>query len=173
MKISLIGYMGSGKTTIAKFLTQKAGFVYIDLDKEIEKIENKSVEDIFKDNGELYFRKKENEVLKQVLKLNNKIVLSTGGGTPVFYDNIEFINQNSISFYLYLSPNELAKRLIKQKNNRPLIKHLNNENITEFVAKHLFERNKFYQQAKHTINCQNKSVDEIVMNIIKIIKSEN
>lgn len=173
MKISLIGYMGSGKTIIGNILAQKTSFICIDLDKEIEKIENKSVDDIFKDNRELYFRKKENEVLKQVLKQNNKIVLSTGGGTPIFYNNLHLINQYSTSFYLYLSPNELAKRLMNQKEQRPLIKHLNNENLTEFIAKHLFERNKFYQQAKHIINCQNRSVDEIVINILKTIKSEN
>lgn len=171
MKISLIGYMGSGKSTIAKLLAQKTSFRCIDLDMQIEKIENKSIDDIFKDNGELYFRKRENEVLKKVINKPENIILSTGGGTAVFYDNLDIINQNSTSFYLYLSPDELAKRLINQKDKRPLIKHLNNENLTEFIAKHLFERNQFYQKAKFIINCHNKNTDEISDIIIQKLKN--
>lgn len=170
MEISLIGYMGAGKTTIGQFLSNKLNLPLIDLDNFIEEKESMPISDIFKNKGEIYFRKKENQYLKELLEKEN-FILSTGGGTPVFYDNMDLINNSTIAFYLQNSPVGLAERLAKEKSKRPLISHLKDEDLIEFIAKHLFERNPFYQKAKHTIFSQNKSVEEISDEILTMIKT--
>jgi len=169
MIISLIGYMGSGKTTIGKDLAKALGYEFIDLDHYISTKNNLSVTEIFNQFGELGFRKREREALHEVLH-NTNIVLSVGGGTPVYYDNIDYINSHSESFFLRVQLPQLVKRLEFKKQNRPLIAHLNNEQLTEFIAKHLFERNPFYQKAKHTISITSQSPSEILNDIMKIIK---
>ncbi len=169
MIITLIGYMGSGKTTIGKDLAKALGYEFIDLDLYIENKNSLSVSEIFEQFGELGFRKREREALHQVLH-NTNIVLSVGGGTPVYYDNIDYINLHSESFYLRVQLPQLVKRLELKKDSRPLIAHLENEQLTEFIAKHLFERNPFYQKAKHTISISNQKPVEVLTEIMDIIK---
>lgn len=170
MIVSLIGYMGSGKSTTGKDLAKTLGFEFIDLDQYIENKHQKSVSEIFKQYGELGFRKREREALHEILSQTN-VVLSLGGGTPVYYDNMDVINKNSISFYLRLPVYFLAKRLENKKEKRPLIAHLNNEDLTEFIAKHLFERNPYYNQAKHIISITTQSPSEVLNEIMKKIKN--
>lgn len=171
MKISLIGYMGSGKSTVGKLLATKLGYSFKDLDTEIEKLEQISIQELFEKKGELYFRKQEKKILKNLLNSTDNIILSTGGGTVAFYDNLDTINENSISFYLSLSPTALSERLKQGKKSRPLIKHLKDENLTEFIAKHLFERNIFYQKAHYSITCNQLNEQEIVKSIVTKIKN--
>lgn len=170
MKISLIGYMGSGKTTIGEQLSQAFKLPFMDLDAYIEKSENMTITKIFQTKGEIYFRKKEHAYLQEILKKDD-IILSTGGGTPVFYNNTELLNQHSYTIYLMASPNELATRLYQEKERRPLIRHLSQEDLPEFIAKHLFERNPFYQQAKFIINTQGKTPGEISHEISQLIQN--
>jgi len=170
MIISLIGYMGSGKSTTGKDLAKTLGYEFIDLDQYIEKKYALTVSDIFKQFGELGFRKREREALHEVLHKTN-VVLSLGGGTPVYYDNMEIINQNSISFYLRLPIYFLSKRLEYKKEKRPLIAHLSNEDLTEFIAKHLFERNPYYNKAKHIISITSQSPSEVLNEIVQLIKN--
>lgn len=170
MKIAILGYMGSGKSTVGKALSDFLTVDFFDLDELISIQEKMTVSQIFDVKGEIYFRKKEHFYLNSILDKNTDFVLSLGGGTPIFYNQMNVINEKTTSFYLQASPTFLAKRLVLEKNNRPLIKHLNQENITEFIAKHLFERNLYYQQANYTINIEHKSPDEIVKEIISIIK---
>jgi shikimate kinase len=144
MKIVLIGYMSSGKSTIGKHLADKLFLPFIDLDIYIEKKEKKSVSDIFKNKGEIYFRLIEHKYLKEILISDQKVVLSLGGGTPCYADNMNLINTaNTISFYLQTSIKVLVDRLTKEKDDRPLIASLEDNKISEFVAKHLFERRVF------------------------------
>lgn len=170
MKISLIGYMGSGKSTIGKQLAQAYKLPFMDLDAYIEKSEKMTITEIFQTKGEIYFRKKENTYLTEILQ-KDKFILSTGGGTPVFFNNMEILNQHSLTIYLMANPGLLAARLYQEKEKRPLIRHLAQEDLREFIAKHLFERNPFYQQAQHTINIQGKTPLEITTEITLLIQN--
>lgn len=169
MLISLLGYMGSGKSHISKILSQKINFKLFDLDHEIISVHNLNIATIFKLKGEIYFRKEENRILKELLLSKNNCILSLGGGTPVYFNNIDLINEHSESVFLQTSVGNLTERLIKQKAKRPLIANIDDENLPEFIAKHLFERNPFYAKAKHIINTDHKSPEEIVDEIIKVL----
>ena len=166
MIISLAGYMGSGKSHISKLLSDKLNFKLIDLDKEISKKNNQTIAEIFENKGEIYFRKQERELLEMILATENSAVLSLGGGTPAYYNNIEVINQNSISFYLRANIGTLVARLSKQKAKRPLIANIKDEELPEFIAKHLFERNLFYNKCQFTVSTDNKIPEDIVEEII-------
>ncbi|NQX82075.1 MAG: shikimate kinase [Flavobacteriaceae bacterium] len=169
-KIILLGYMCSGKSTIGKMVAQKLNLIFIDLDQYIEEHEKLSVSDIFAQKGEIYFRTVENKYLKQLISNDQSFVLSLGGGTPCFAGNMDIIADQP-SFYLQASIKTLSARISSEKQNRPLVAHLNNEDIPEFVAKHLFERNVFYSKASNIINIDNKSIDSISDEIIEETKS--
>lgn len=168
MKITLVGYMGSGKSTIGKELAALLNLHFIDLDKQIEKHTGKTVSELFKE-GEIKFRKLEREVLLNTLKSNSNIVLAVGGGTPVFYDNMKQLNDYSTSVYLQSNPAHLVERLVNDKSHRPLIAHLSDEALPEFIAKHLFERRNFYEQADLTVSVNSKSTEEITKEIIRLL----
>ncbi len=163
MKIVLVGYMGSGKSTIGKMLAKKLKFGFIDLDDYIESSENSSIPAIFEEKGEIYFRKKEFEHLKDLLKDKDDFILSTGGGTPCYGENMNTILEaTSNVFYLKVSINGLMDRLILEKEERPMIANIPNEELPEFIGKHLFERSYFYSKAQHILICDNKGVNIIV-----------
>ncbi|MFB9120888.1 shikimate kinase [Bergeyella porcorum] len=169
MIISLLGYMGSGKSHISKLLSSKLNFKLIDLDKEIIKRNNCSISEIFQKKGEIFFRKQEREALEEVLATEQNAILSLGGGTPVYYNNMDVINQNSISIYLSANIPTLTQRLYKQKDKRPLIANISDEALPEFIAKHLFERNPFYRKAQFMVSTDKKTPEEIVDEIIHLL----
>ncbi|MCA0153275.1 shikimate kinase [Winogradskyella vincentii] len=169
MIIVLMGYMGSGKSTIGKQLSSVLDYDFIDLDDYIIKKENRTIANIFSDKGEIYFRKIESQYLKEILSQENNVVLALGGGTPCYANNIELIenDENVISFYLKLSIPYLSKRLFSEKDNRPLVSHLENlEELQEFVGKHLFERVQYYSKANYTVEAEEKSVKDIIESIL-------
>lgn len=166
MIISLLGYMGSGKSHISKIISQKINFKLFDLDEAIEKAENCPVGEIFQKRGELYFRKREKEILENILKNEDSAVLSLGGGTPVYYDNMATVNAHSKSFFLRTGIPTLSERLLKEKAQRPLIAHLEDQDLPEFIAKHLFERNAYYQKAHYTVDTDGKTPEQIAEEII-------
>ena len=159
MKISLVGYMASGKTSLGQQLALRLGLPFIDLDKMIEQREGATISDLIFNKGELYFRNLEREVLLECLQ-EDKFVLALGGGTPCYFDNMDQLNQSSISFYLERSIRDLYESLNKDRNDRPLIAHLQAEELKEFIAKHLFERREFYEKAIFKISQKQKSIDE-------------
>lgn len=163
--------MSSGKSLISKELSKKINFNFLDLDFYIENLYGKKIPEIFNEGGEITFRKIEKETLEHILKMGNNIVLSLGGGTPAYYDNIQTINHSSVSVYLRTSIPVLVQRLIQEKEQRPLIKNINNENLTEFVAKHLFERQVYYNQAQFIIDTDKKTPDEISEEIIHLVEA--
>jgi shikimate kinase len=166
MKIVLLGYMASGKSTIGKQLAKNLFINFIDLDDYIEDKEKMTVSTIFKEKGEIYFRQIEHQYLKEILNSDEKLVLSLGGGTPCYANNIEFINTSSaVSIYLKSSIKTLVERLLKEKSKRPLVASLDDEKITEFVAKHLFERRFYYEQANFVLSIDNKLPTDIVTEI--------
>ena len=162
--------MGSGKNLISKELSVLNNFKIFDLDTEISKQNNRSITEIFKEKGEIFFRKTEKEVLEKILSTEKNIILSLGGGTPCYYNNIDSINEKTISVFLKTNVKTLAQRLSSEKDKRPLIQNISNEDLPEFIAKHLFERNPFYNQAKITINTDNLSAKEIAEEILSQIK---
>ena len=169
MIVVLMGYMGSGKSTIGKELATLLNYSFIDLDDHISEKENASISNIFKTKGEIYFRKKESHYLEAITKSKEDIVLALGGGTPCYGKNIEFLidNKNVVVFYLKLSIPLLAKRLFKERLKRPLISHLNSEeDLLEFIGKHIFERVQFYNKANFTINTDQLSQQDVIEDIL-------
>lgn len=169
MIVVLIGYMASGKTSIGKKLANKLSYDFIDLDDLIEEKENLTVSQVFKSKGEVYFRNQEHLHLKEVLNTKNNIVLSVGGGTPCYSNNIDIIvNNNKVkSIYLKASIATLTEKLMRKKAKRPLIAHIETEAaMAEFIGKHLFERVQFYNQAEIMLPVDNKTKDVIVEDII-------
>ena len=172
MNIIILGYMGSGKSVIGRELSLKVNKKFIDLDSYIEEKEKDSISNIFKNNGDLYFRKQESKYLKEILNKNNDVVLSIGGGTPCYFDNLDMIiSNNNVSFYLKNSNIQLTSRLFNEKNKRPLISNISSEEkLLEFVSKHLFEREFFYNCATYKIDCNDKSVSNVVDDIISSLQ---
>ncbi len=169
MNIILLGYMASGKSTIGRLLASSINFEFIDLDDYIESKEGLTISEIFETKGEIYFRKVEHIYLKEILSNNNKFLLSLGGGAPCYADNMDLIKSSNktISFYLKASINELVARLMKEKDQRPLIARFKNEEeLTEFIGKHLFERNHFYNQSDFQILIDGKSKEKIVEELL-------
>lgn len=169
MIIVLMGYMASGKTSIGKKLAKKLNYNFLDLDDYIEEKENLSVSDVFKEKGEIYFRKQEAYYLGCLLKSEKKTVLSVGGGTPCYSGNMNIILKadNVKSLYLKASLQTLANKLLRKRAKRPLIAHIDTiERMTEFVGKHLFERVQFYNQAEIKVSIDDKTKDDVVEDII-------
>ena len=166
--IYFVGYMGVGKTRIAKKLGDNLGLIVCDTDQEIEKQENTSIKEIFKQKGESYFRKIETDLLK---KNNDKLIISCGGGTAVYNNNMSIINNKGISIYLRASHNYLYEKLKNNNKNRPLISNFKNEDLEKYIKKDLFNRERFYNQAKYTVNVENKSDNEILREINTFISS--
>ena len=159
--------MGSGKSHISKILSEKINFKLIDLDKEISRRNKLTIPEIFEKKGEIYFRKLERETLEEILASEENVVLSLGGGTPVYYNNMEIVNLNSKSIFLRASIGTLAERISKQKDKRPLIAKISEEDLPEFIAKHLFERNEYYGKAQFNVNTDNREPEDIVNEIIE------
>ena len=164
MKIVLLGYMASGKSTIGMLLSKALSMPFIDLDAYIESKEKSTIKAIFKTKGEIYFRKIEHAYLSDLLSSEKDFVLSLGGGTPCYANNMDSIlkAQQTTSFYLQASISLLVERLIKGRENRPMVKEIGDEKLGEYVAKHLFERRFFYEQALHKIGIDQKDAQEIV-----------
>jgi shikimate kinase len=164
-KITLLGYMGSGKSTVARILGEKLELKVIDLDDYISEKEGLGIPEIFETHGEIYFRKIENAYLLELLNSNEHFVLALGGGTPCYANNMDAILEHSDSYYLKASIGTLSERLIKEKDHRPLIASLSEEQLTEFIAKHLFERRNFYEMAGTTIQIDGKTPEQIASEI--------
>jgi len=170
-KIYLIGFMGSGKTSVGKKLAKKLNYKFIDLDTEIEKSVNCSISDYFTKFGEEKFREIENKILKESFKYSNTVI-STGGGTPCFFNNMLLINKNSFSIYLKADVKLLSHRLINAKQTRPLIKNKSKEELEIYIEKLLSEREIFYNKAKLVIDAKSISIDNIVKEINKTISDK-
>ncbi len=166
MKIVLLGYMGSGKSTVARLLGEQLELKAVDLDTLIVSEAGQNITEIFAEKGEIFFRKLEHKVLKDVMESSQPFVLALGGGTPCYSGNMDIIQRATAQvFYLKMGIPALAERLRTEKEERPLISHIKDEELPEFIGKHLFERQPFYMQAKHILKVDNKSAEEIVEEI--------
>jgi shikimate kinase len=168
MKIFLIGLPGSGKSTIASELCQLLNYKLIDTDEEISKKEKSSIEEIFSTKGESYFREAERDTLRLVIK-NENSVISTGGGTPCFFDNMETINKHGISIFLNVPLEEITTRLLAHPNkNRPLILGKSPEQLMEFLKEKMKERKPYYEKA----NVEFRKADLKAKDIVKELKAK-
>lgn len=146
MKIFLIGFMGSGKTTLGRKLASRMGYEFIDLDHKLEQQVELSIAEYFQIFGEDAFRKLESEVLKKTEYPENAII-STGGGLPCYFDNMDWMKANGKSVYIKLSPKTLADRLETGKEERPLLQDKHGDALVAFIEQKLNERERFYSQA--------------------------
>ncbi|MDR6968323.1 shikimate kinase [Flavobacterium arsenatis] len=162
-KIIILGYMGSGKTTIAKLLSEKINLKVLDLDKIIEERLNLSVKTIFETKGEIYFRKIEHQIFSELMKNDESMILSLGGGTPCYAENHLLLNGEGVtSIYLKASIETLFERLSDAKSERPLLSEMEEEKMKEFIAKHLFDRIFYYNQATIKLSVDGKDTATIV-----------
>ncbi len=143
--------MGSGKSTIGNTLAVKLKLPFIDLDQQLEKQENMSIQQLFQTRGELYFRKAERKALAHLIDLSSPAVIALGGGTPCYFDNMErLIQSKHYSVYLKAAIPTLAKHLKKEKESRPLISHIDNDqDLNEFIAKASFSSVQFLSKSKN------------------------
>ena len=167
MIVVLLGYMGSGKSTVGQILAEKLDTNFLDLDAYIEQKQQATISEIFNSKGEIFFRKVESEAVKQLCNHSESLVLALGGGTPCYSDTMQFLvnHPNVVTVVLNISIKNVSERLISEKAKRPLIANLKNEDIPEFIAKHLFERSFYYNQAEIGIQTDSLSVAEIVATI--------
>ena len=160
----LLGYMGCGKSSVGAVLAKQLTMPFEDLDDLIVSTYKCSIADLFEKKGAKGFREVEHEMLLKALSNPTKRILSLGGGTPCYHDNMTRVNAATPHvFYLEATPASLAARLFQHRENRPLIAHTEMESeLKEFVAKHLFERQHYYRQANHRISVDNTSIQEVV-----------
>jgi shikimate kinase len=163
MLIFLTGFMGAGKTTAGKKLASLLSYTFIDLDSQIEKETGLSVVELFK-SGEYKFREVEALVLRNCAEMENAVI-SCGGGTPCFHENMLWMNGHGITVYIQLSIGALFHRLAASKQKRPLLVGKTDVELMEYITETLKEREYFYKQCHYTIKGENLDVDEMLKEI--------
>jgi shikimate kinase len=165
MKIFLIGFMGSGKTYWGRLLSEKLKLPFFDLDSVISTTEQKTIATIFAESGEEFFRYKEKEVMEEIVNDHDQFILSCGGGTPCFFNNIEFMKKHGTVIWLNTSVNILKSRLLSERASRPLIKTIGDVELKNYIIRKLGERRMYYEQADRIINEENASLNSIVQSL--------
>jgi len=169
-KILLLGYMGAGKSSVAKVLSEKLSVEKYDLDEIIELSEQQKISEIFRDRGEIYFRGLESRIFREFIDRPNSFVLALGGGTPCYANNHELLQREDVvSVYLKTSVQTLFDRIKTERDRRPLISYLSDENLKDYINKHLFERNFYFYKSKHIVITDNKNIKQISDEIAEIV----
>lgn len=163
--------MGCGKSTLGRKIAKATGYTFVDTDSAIENREGASVTDIFRYEGEEYFRRVEREVIEEFATSAEDMVISTGGGAPVWRDNVTYMNSMGNTFYLQRTAVQIASRLSPHgRQKRPKLRGLNDEELIAFMTVNMAEREPYYAQATYRIDCAEKSDAEIVEIILRQIK---
>jgi len=165
LRIFLIGFMGCGKTHWGKQLSEKLGLPFFDLDQKIEEHEERTIAKIFENEGEEYFRLLEKDVLHLLTENHESFVMACGGGTPCFFNNIDYLKKNGLTVWINCSFDSLYNQLVKEKECRPLIKDLSDEQLKSYIRKKLRGRRIFYQQALLILQEDEMTVDNLVNKI--------
>ncbi|MGF7141196.1 shikimate kinase [Roseimarinus sediminis] len=165
MRIYLIGYMGSGKSTVGKGLAKKLKLSFIDMDHFIEERNFRSIPQIFAEEGEDGFRKIEQKALHELSEFDD-VLIATGGGAPCFFNNVEVMNQTGLTVYLDGSPRILAERLKNSKTERPLIQGKTYPELVKFIGETLAKREQWYKQAKIVLPFDHDLSDEEVYQLV-------
>lgn len=163
VKIILLGYMGSGKSTLGKKLARELSVPFYDLDKLIAEKEGRSVSELFALHGEAYFRELEQKMLRDTLSIQGSWVLSVGGGTPCFFDNMKVMNEVGMTVFIHMPVGALAERLRHAKEKRPLLEQVAPDLLENHIAQHMQERIPFYSQAKYTIEGLSVKVQDVLL----------
>ena len=167
-RIILIGYMGAGKTTVGKALSKELGIIFYDLDWYIESRMRKTVSEIFAERGEEGFRKIEYNMLHEVAEFED-VIISCGGGTPCFFDNMDYLNQQGQVVYLKAEPEVLYKHLLMAKVERPLLKGKSEEELLKFIKEQIEKRESYYTKARYTLDVSlMDNYDKIKISVEKI-----
>lgn len=179
LRIILIGYMGAGKTTVGRALSKELNIPFYDLDWYISNRMRKTVKQLFDEKGEDGFRLIERAMLHEVAEFEN-VIISCGGGTPCFFDNMEYMNEQGETVYLRAETDVLHKHLLMGKSVRPLLLNKTEDEVNQFIAEHLAEREVFYTKAKHILDVSlMDSYDKIHVSVsqlcqlLKLEKADN
>lgn len=168
MKIFLIGFMGSGKSYCGRLLSEKLKIPFFDLDEQVVSREGKAITEIFASEGEEYFRLSEKEILYDITGLNENFVMACGGGTPCYFNNIEFMNNTGTTVWINTPVDTLFERLIHDKNHRPLISKLSDEQLKAYIKKKFADRKIYYEQASVIIDDEPLKLDALVKKIFHV-----
>jgi shikimate kinase len=167
-RIFLVGFMGCGKTHWGKELSAQLQIPFFDLDQKIEEKEEKSINEVFAEKGEEYFRLLEKEVLHMLVESHDSFIMACGGGTPCFYNNIDYMNKKGTTVWINCSTTCLVERLHKDKEKRPLIKDLDDDQLHLYVMKKVGDRRIFYQQAKIILTEEEISIENIINRVSQL-----
>ncbi|MDR0511040.1 MAG: shikimate kinase [Rikenellaceae bacterium] len=170
MVVFLIGFMGCGKSYLGRTLAARLGWELVDMDSEIERRCGMKIAEIFERHGEEYFRERERELLHE-LSERKRVVVSAGGGAPVHGDNMETMNRAGLTIYLKMSPSNLAKRLERGMDKRPLIRDLTPGQLLAFIETRLPEREQWYARAKATVDCNGADAQYLAGHAITLIEN--
>lgn len=165
MKIFLIGFMGSGKSYWGHRLGEKLGIHFFDLDEQVVNAEGKSINEIFEQHGEEYFRVREKEVMHIMTESHQSFIMACGGGTPCFFNNIEYMNQAGTTVWLNTPVEILFERLLKEREARPLLRDLTDDQLRGFISRKFADRKIYYEQADVMIEDENISLDQFIEKI--------
>lgn len=168
MRIYLIGFMGSGKSHWGKLLSSRLTLPFFDLDKQITDEEGKSIVEIFEQKGEEYFRMAEKEALYILSESHESFVMACGGGTPCYFNNIDYMNNNGITVWLNTRLDVLFNRLLDEKDARPLLRNLTDAQLKQFILKKFSERRIYYEQANLVVEESEASVDSLIQHIMHV-----
>ena len=165
VRIFLIGFMGCGKTHWGNLLSQHLQVPFFDLDQKLAEKEERPITKIFAEEGEEYFRLLEKDVLHLLTESHESFVMACGGGTPCYYNNIDYMNSKGTTIWINCSPDCLFSRLIKEKEGRPLIKDLSDDQLLSYIIKKTSDRNIFYQQAKVILTEKDVTLERLTENL--------
>lgn len=169
MKLFLVGYMGCGKSSLGRKVARRGEMRFVDMDSLIEEREGASVSDIFHYQGEEYFRTKEREIIEEIAAEEGDVVVSTGGGVPTWKDNMARMNEIGECIYLRRTAEQIASRLSPHgRQKRPKLRGLNDEELVAFMTANMAEREPYYSQAKHCIDCVSMSDEELIETILSL-----
>lgn len=168
-KIYLIGFMGSGKSTLGRRLAARMNWSFIDLDEKIEHEAGMKITDIFSLKGEDWFRELESGILRSLASAS-RTVISTGGGTPCFDDNMDYMLETGLTIYLRMTPAQLKNRLLGSSGQRPLLKNVSREELQGYIENKLGEREKVYSRAEITIDRFNTGSSGLYLLVKKLIR---
>lgn len=173
MKLFLVGYMGCGKSSLGKKIAKAMGIRFIDTDAEVESREGATIADIFHYEGEEYFRKSERYIIEELAASDEDMVISTGGGVPLWEDNMEVMNQSGVTLYLKRTAEQIASRLSPHgREKRPKLRGLNDEELVVFMRENMAQREPYYCKATLTIDCTPMSDTELVTMIKEYIDEQ-
>jgi shikimate kinase len=168
MKIFLIGFMGSGKTHWGRLLSQKLSIPFFDLDEQVAEHAGKSIPEIFATEGEELFRLQEKDVLHLITESHESFVMACGGGSPCYFNNIEYMQQAGTTVWINTAPEILFQRLVKEKETRPLIKELSDVQLKSFISKKYADRRIYYEQADIKIDDEPLKLEKLIHKLFHV-----